>query len=63
MTAACATGDAWLRRWLPVLLASSAYRAGKTAIFITFDEGGGGNRVATIAIAPSVRRGSTINAA
>ena len=56
------TGDAWLHRWLPVLLASKAYRAGKTAIFITFDEGGGGNRVATIAIAPSVRRGATINA-
>jgi hypothetical protein len=60
-----ATGDAWLRRWLPVLLASRAYRAGRTAIFITWDEseGGGGNRVATIAIAPSVRRGSTTNAA
>jgi hypothetical protein len=59
------TGDAWLRRWLPVLLASPAYRAGKTAIFITWDEaeGGGSNRVATIAIAPSVRRGSSTNAA
>ncbi len=60
-----ATGDAWLRRWLPVLLASPAYRAGKTAIFVTWDEseGGGGNRVATIAIAPSVRRGSSSNVA
>lgn len=56
-------GDAWLRRWLPVLLASKPYRAGKTAIFITWDEGGGSNRVATIAIAPSVRRGSSTNAA
>jgi hypothetical protein len=53
-------GDAWLHHFLPVLLNSNAYRAGKTAIFITFDEGGAGNRVATIAIAPSVRRGSTI---
>jgi phospholipase C len=54
------TGDAWLRRWLPVLLNSRAYRGGKTAIFLTFDEseGGGGNHVATIAIAPSVRRHS-----
>ena len=60
-----ATGDAWLRRWLPVLLASRTYRAGRTAIFITWDEsdGGGANRVATIAIAPSVRRGSKTNAA
>ena len=49
--------------WLPVLLGSRAYRAGNTAIFITWDEseGGGANRVATIAIAPSVRRGSTTN--
>jgi hypothetical protein len=59
------TGDAWLRRWLPVLLSSRAYRAGKTAIFITWDEseGGKGNRVATIAVAPSVRRGSRTNVA
>jgi hypothetical protein len=56
------TGDAWLRRWLPLLLGSKAYRAGRTAIFITFDEGGSGNRVATIAIAPSVRRGAIMNA-
>jgi phosphatidylinositol-3-phosphatase len=54
------TGDAWLRRWLPVLLASRAYRSGTTAIFVTFDESerGGSNHVAMIAIAPSVRRGS-----
>jgi len=59
------TGDAWLRRWLPVLLGSRSYRAGRTAIFITWDEGegGGGNRVATIAVAPSVRRGARTGAA
>jgi hypothetical protein len=47
------TGDAWLRHWLPVLLGSRTYRAGRTAIFITWDEGegDGGNRVATIAVA------------
>jgi len=55
---AVGTGDGWLRRWLPALLRSRAYRRGTTAIFLTFDEseGGGGNRVATIAVAPSVRR-------
>jgi len=60
-----ATGDRWLRKWLPVLLGSHAYRAGRTAIFITFDEseGGGSNRVMTIAVAPSVRRGSRTAAA
>jgi phosphatidylinositol-3-phosphatase len=53
------TGDSWLRQWLPAILRSRAYRSGKTAIFLTFDEseGGGGNHVATIVIAPSVRRG------
>jgi phosphatidylinositol-3-phosphatase len=60
-----ATGDAWLRRWLPVILSSRTYRAGRTAVFVTWDEGegGGGNRVATIAVAPSVRRGSRTAAA
>ena len=60
-----ATGDRWLRGWLQVLLASRTYRAGRTAIFITFDEseGGGSNRVSTIALAPSVRRGSHTAAA
>jgi phospholipase C len=59
------TGDRWLRSWLPKLLGSRAYRAGRTAIFLTFDEseGGGGNRVMTIAISPSVRRGSRTAAA
>jgi phospholipase C len=59
------TGDAWLRSWLPKLLASRAYRAGRTAIFITFDEseGGGSNRVMTIAVTPSVRRGTRTAAA
>lgn len=54
-----ATGDRWLSTFLPQLLASSEYRAGKTAIFITFDEGSGGNnKVATIAVAPPVRPGA-----
>ena len=30
--------DAWLHRWMPVLLASPAYQAGSMAIVITFDE-------------------------
>ena len=54
-----ATGDRWLSNFLPQLLASGEYRAGKTAIFITFDEGSGGNnKVATIAVAPPVRPGA-----
>jgi hypothetical protein len=54
-----ATGDTWLSSFLPPLLASAEYRAGKTAIFITFDEGSGGHaQVATLAVAPPVRPGA-----
>jgi len=37
------TGDDWLASWLPLLLASPAYQAGGTAIFVTWDEGAGGS--------------------
>jgi hypothetical protein len=53
------TGDNWLSSFLPGLLSSSQYRAGRTAIFITFDEGSGGdNRVVTLAVAPPVSPGA-----
>ena len=66
-----ATGDAWLARWMPALLSSAPYRAGDTAIFITWDEGEGGSsdacatnttdpgcHVATIVVSPSTPRGT-----
>lgn len=34
-----ATGDAWLKTWLPELTASTVYRHADTAIFIVWDEG------------------------
>ena len=37
------TGDRWLARWLPAIVSGRAYRAGGTAIFITWDEGEGGD--------------------
>jgi hypothetical protein len=52
------TGDSWLAGFLPPLLASSEYRAGKTAIFVTFDEGSGDNHVVTIVVAPPVHPGA-----
>jgi hypothetical protein len=59
-----ATGDTWLSHFLPPVLASSEYRAGNTAIFITFDEGSGGhNQVATLVVAPPVRPGARSAAA
>ncbi len=44
--AAVATGDAWLAAELPKLLASKAYRKGRTVIFVTFDEGEFGSQFA-----------------
>jgi phospholipase C len=37
------TGDAWLKSWVPKIVASSAYQAGGTAVFIAWDEGSGGS--------------------
>jgi hypothetical protein len=71
-----AAGDQWLRRWLPRIAASSVYRDGQTAVFVVWDEGGGGYpgeacvgnasdpscHVPAIVIAPSVRRGTVVSA-
>jgi phosphatidylinositol-3-phosphatase len=54
------SGDAWLARWVPRITASPAYRAGHTALFITYDEDDHreGNRIYTVVVAPSVRPGT-----
>jgi phospholipase C len=68
-----AQGDSWLSSNLPVILNSTAYTSGTTAVFITWDEGTGGKggencatnttdpscQVATIVISPSTPAGST----
>jgi len=69
-----AQGDAWLASHLPAILNSRQYRAGTTAVFITWDEGAGGYpvedcgpttvtdascRVPTIVISPSTPAGTT----
>jgi phospholipase C len=53
-------GDRWLGRWLPRIVRSPAYRAGTTALFITYDEDDRheGNRVYTVVVAPSVLAGT-----
>ena len=68
-----AQGDRWLARHLPAILGSKEYRAGTTAVFITWDEGSGGYpaedcddatstdgscRVPTIVISPSTPAGA-----
>lgn len=66
-----ATGDAWLRAWVPLIAASPAYQSGTTALIITWDEGGGGStsacatntvdvgcHVATLVVSPSTPAGA-----
>jgi hypothetical protein len=63
--------DGWLGGFLRQVVASRSYRAGDTAVLVTFDEGGGGFggqncprvrdescHVALVALAPSVRAGT-----
>jgi phospholipase C len=62
MHGGCVTcGDAWLKTWMPKILASSAYQSGTTAIFVTFDSDNksAGNHIMTILVAPSVKPGTT----
>jgi phospholipase C len=55
-----ATGDAWLRTWVPKIAASAAYRAGNTVLLITWDEddGSSSNHVPLIVVSPSTRPGT-----
>lgn len=67
-----AQGDSWLKSHLPAILASKAYTSGTTVVFITFDEGSGGDvaegcetntsdqscHVPTFVISPSTRAGT-----
>ena len=51
--------DTWLSTMLPVIFSSATYRAGQTAVFVTWDEGVGDNHVPMIVAAPVVRSGTT----
>jgi hypothetical protein len=59
-------GDEFLARWIPRITTSAAYRRGRTAIFITWDEPAdfGVNpprqTIATIVIAPTVPTGARV---
>jgi hypothetical protein len=54
------TGDTWLSTFLPKVFASSEYQAGRTAVFLTWDEDdhSASNHIATLVMAPSVRPGT-----
>ncbi|HUA70409.1 MAG TPA: alkaline phosphatase family protein [Solirubrobacteraceae bacterium] len=59
-----ADGDTWLSTFVPQLLASAEYAAGRTAVFITWDEDDdlSGNHIPTFVIAPSVAPGTQVSA-
>jgi hypothetical protein len=56
-----ATADSWLGYWLDRITASPIYRAGKTVVFVTWDENdssAASNQVATVVIGPTVTPGT-----
>jgi hypothetical protein len=59
------TGDRWLATHVPPILASAAYRAGRTAVFITWDEddSSSANHVPLIVLSASTPRGARSGAA
>lgn len=49
-----APGDAWLRAWLPVILAGPDYRAGHLVVIVTWDEGdSSSNHIPALVISPT----------
>jgi hypothetical protein len=57
------TGDAWLKSFVPKILASTEYRNGNLVLFLTFDESNSSssNRVATIVVGPTVPAGTRVS--
>ena len=57
-----ADGDSWMSSFMPKLLSSDEYAAGRTALFVTWDEDDdlSGNHIPTLVIAPSVAPGTTV---
>ena len=56
-------GDDWLADEIPHIIDSPAYQSGHTVLFITFDEGENGSRVATFVVGPSTPKGRRSGAA
>jgi phosphatidylinositol-3-phosphatase len=60
-------GDAWLSAFMPKVLSSREYAAGRAAVFLTWDEDGsilglGDNHIPTLVVAPSVPAGTQVTA-
>jgi phospholipase C len=53
------SGDRWLAKWIPMIVASPTYRHGHTAILVVWDEGGANhNQVPLLAISRYTRPGT-----
>lgn len=51
-------GDTWVSAWVRMMVKSRAYRAGHTAIFLTFDEGSDTNgHIPTVIVSPYTHAG------
>ena len=58
---ATSTADSWLGYWLDRIARSALYRAGRTVVFVTWDEddrSSAGNQVAAVVIGPTVMKGT-----
>jgi hypothetical protein len=58
-------GDTWLSTFMPTVLSSAEYAAGRTAVFLTWDEDDnllGDNHIPTLVLAPSVAPGRQVAA-
>jgi hypothetical protein len=57
-----AEGDSWVSTFMPKVLSSAEYAAGRAAVFLTWDEGDllGDNHIPTLVIAPSVPAGTRV---
>jgi hypothetical protein len=54
-----AVGDAWLKKWVGRIVRSRDYRAGRTLVVVTWDEGvGRSNRIPTLVLGASVPAGA-----
>jgi phosphatidylinositol-3-phosphatase len=58
-------GDRWLSAFLPSILASADYQAGRTVVFLTWDEDDGraGNHVPTLVVSEWTRPGTQSSSA
>ena len=62
-----AQGDAWLKSWVPEIVASPGYQAGNTALFIMWDEADSSptNRIPLVVVSPyttpGIRSGTLYN--